>query len=108
MAPSPPGESPRRGPTTPRTLWTATGRPPAVRKPLPPRQASGAFSTTSTRAPTSRAESAAHMAALPPPTTMTSCAAGTAALPDDLADLNLRLDVRVVRDVAHDLLAVLA
>src|SRR5207249_610965 len=30
------------------------------------------------------------------------------ALPDDLADLDLRLDVRVVRDVAHDLLAVLA
>src|SRR2546427_260857 len=30
------------------------------------------------------------------------------ALPDDLADLDLRLDVRVIRDVAHDLLAVLA
>src|SRR5207245_5783288 len=30
------------------------------------------------------------------------------ALTDDLADLDLRLDVRVVRDVGHDLLAVLA
>ena len=47
-------------------------KPPAVKNELPPRQASGAFSTSSTRAPCSRAERAAHMAALPPPTTMTS------------------------------------
>ncbi len=46
--------------------------PPAVKKPLPPRQASGAFSSTRTRAPVSRADRAAHMAALPPPTTTTS------------------------------------
>jgi len=50
----------------------ANRKPPAVKKPLPPRQASGAFSSTRTRAPCSRAESAAHMAALPPPTTTTS------------------------------------
>src|SRR5262249_40991652 len=42
--------------------------------PLPPRHASGAFSSTRTRAPCSRADSAAHMAAFPPPTTTTSWA----------------------------------
>ena len=50
----------------------AKRKPPAVKNPLPPRQASGAFSSTSVRAPASRADSAAHMAALPPPTTTTS------------------------------------
>ena len=50
----------------------AKRKPPAVKKPLPPRQASGAFSSTSTRAPCSWADSAAHIAALPPPTTITS------------------------------------
>src|SRR5262249_5282028 len=50
----------------------AKRKPPAVKKPLPPRHASGAFSSTSTRAPCSCADSAAHIAALPPPTTMTS------------------------------------
>jgi hypothetical protein len=50
----------------------AKRKPPAVKKPLPPRHASGAFSSTSTFAPASRAESAAHIAALPPPTTTTS------------------------------------
>ena len=50
----------------------AKRKPPAVKKPLPPRHASGAFSSTITRAPASRADSAAHIAALPPPTTTTS------------------------------------
>src|SRR5580765_7778924 len=52
--------------------WTAKRKPPPVKKPLPPRQASGAFSSTSTRAPCSWADRAAHIPALPPPTTMTS------------------------------------
>ena len=47
-------------------------KPPAVKKPFPPRQASGAFSRTRTRDPVSRADRAAHIAALPPPTTTTS------------------------------------
>ena len=50
----------------------AKRKPPAVKKPLPPRQASGAFSSTSTRAPCSWADRAAHIPALPPPTTITS------------------------------------
>ena len=50
----------------------AKRKPPAVKNPLPPRQASGAFSSTSTRAPCSCADRAAHIAALPPPTTITS------------------------------------
>src|SRR3981081_1476387 len=45
---------------------------PAVKRELPPASASGARSRTSTRSADSRAESAAHKAALPPPTTMTS------------------------------------
>src|SRR6266446_3809217 len=67
--------SSERSPTISHTsskLLNAKRKPPAVKKPLPPRQASGAFSTTSTRAPCSRADRAAHMAALPPPTTITS------------------------------------
>src|SRR5262245_43355172 len=69
--------SSERSPTISQTsskLLNAKRNPPAVKNELPPRQASGAFSTTSTRAPCSRADSAAHMAALPPPTTMTSYA----------------------------------
>src|SRR5262249_22951820 len=64
-----------RSPTSSHTsskLLNAKRKPPAVKNPLPPRHASGAFSTTSVRAPSSRAESAAHIAALPPPTTITS------------------------------------
>src|SRR6266699_3039017 len=45
---------------------------PAVKRELPPASASGARSRTSTRCTDSRAESAAHRAALPPPTTITS------------------------------------
>src|SRR5437773_6508099 len=45
---------------------------PAVKRELPPASASGARSRTSTRRADSRAESAAHRAALPPPTTITS------------------------------------
>src|SRR6266581_4085540 len=45
---------------------------PAVKRELPPASASGARSRTSTRSADSRAESAAHRAALPPPTTITS------------------------------------
>src|SRR6266581_1599798 len=85
----------------------AKRNPPAVKKPLPPRHSSGAFSRTSTRAPCPRAESAAHIAALPPPTTTTSYA-DALTLAHDLADLDLRSDVRVVRDVGHQLLAVSA
>src|SRR6266568_4690703 len=47
-------------------------RRPAVKRELPPASASGARSRTSTRCTDSRAESAAHRAALPPPTTITS------------------------------------
>src|ERR671930_1539430 len=97
-----------RSPTSPyswSTVLKAKRKPPAVKNELPPRQASGAFSSTRTRAPCSRAESAAHSAALPPPTTMTSYAR-VVMLGHDLADLDLGLDVRVVRDVGHDLLAV--
>src|SRR5262249_30245582 len=84
----------------------AKRKPPAVKNPLPPRHSSGAFSSTSTRAPCSRADSAAHMAALPPPTTTTSNAfAGALTLGHDLADLDLRR-VRVVRNVGEQLLAV--
>src|SRR5204862_3185889 len=90
-------------------LLNAKRKPPAVKKPLPPRQASGAFSSTRTRAPASRAESAAHMAALPPPTTMTSYAVELIrSSADDLADLDLRRDVGVVRDVVDQRLAVSA
>ena len=67
--------SSERSPTISQTsskLLNAKRKPPAVKNPLPPRHASGAFSTTSVLAPASRAESAAHMAALPPPTTITS------------------------------------
>src|SRR5262245_18807654 len=85
----------------------AKRKPPAVKNPLPPRHSSGAFSSTSTRAPCSRAESAAHMAALPPPTTTTSKAfACVLTLGHDLADLDLRRDVRVVGNVGEELLAV--
>src|SRR5216684_4957320 len=45
---------------------------PAVKRELPPASASGARSRTRTRCADSRAESAAHKAALPPPTTITS------------------------------------
>src|SRR3989475_7907041 len=45
---------------------------PAVKRELPPASASGARLRTSTRCADSRAESAAHRAALPPPTTITS------------------------------------
>src|SRR5437762_10685438 len=45
---------------------------PAVKRELPPASASGARSRTSTRCTDSRAESAAHRAALPLPTTITS------------------------------------
>src|SRR3989442_10152985 len=90
-------------------LLKATRKPPAVKKPLPPRHVSGAFSSTRTRAPCSRAESAAHIAALPPPTTITSYAlAAICPSAHDLADLDLRLDVRVVRNVVDELLAVRA
>src|ERR1700682_2180370 len=58
----------------------AKRKPPAVKKPLPPRQASGAFSSTSTRAPCSWADRAAHIPALPPPTTITSYGSLMAAL----------------------------
>src|SRR3954469_25233558 len=44
----------------------------SVNAELPPRASRGARSRTSTLAPCSAAETAAHMAALPPPTTMTS------------------------------------
>src|SRR5947208_8590786 len=47
-------------------------RSPAVKRELPPASSSGARSRTSTRCADSRAESAAHRAALPPPTTITS------------------------------------
>src|ERR1700704_5996174 len=47
-------------------------RSPAVKRELPPASVSGARSRTSTRCADSRAESAAHRAALPPPTTITS------------------------------------
>src|SRR2546425_13353072 len=78
----------------------AKRNPPAVKKPLPPRHSSGAFSSTSTRGPCSRAESAAHIAALPPPTTTTSDAdAPTSA--HDLADLRLRGGGGVRRDARH-------
>src|SRR5262245_53007916 len=60
----------------------ANRNPPAVKKPLPPRQASGAFSSTRTRAPCSCADSAAQSAALPPPTTITSYRSGMASLSD--------------------------
>src|SRR5262245_13272129 len=86
-------------------LLNAKRKPPAVKKPLPPRHASGAFSRTSTRAPCSRAESAAHIAALPPPTTMTSGAA-VAMSEHDLADLHLRRDVGEIGDVGEELGAV--
>src|SRR6266853_1423073 len=56
---------------------------PAVKRELPPASASGARSSTSTRLADSRAESAAHRAALPPPTTTTSQSAIGAALRGD-------------------------
>src|SRR3546814_20554749 len=46
--------------------------PPAVKRVLPPRSASGARSRTSTCAPFCAAAIAAHIAALPAPTTITS------------------------------------
>src|SRR4051812_39702701 len=52
-------------------LWTKR-KPPAVKVELPPRSSSLAFSSTSTLAPCSFAERAAHSAALPAPTTITS------------------------------------
>src|SRR5215472_8687605 len=67
--------SSERSPTSAHTsskLLKAKRKPPAVKKPLPPRHASGAFSSTTARAPCSWADSAAHIAALPPPTTITS------------------------------------
>src|SRR6266851_7386399 len=45
---------------------------PAVKREFPPASSCGARSRTSTRSADSRAESAAHRAALPPPTTITS------------------------------------
>ena len=45
---------------------------PAVKRLLPPDSSSGAASSMSTEAPSSRAASAAQYAALPAPTTMTS------------------------------------
>src|SRR5258708_20840565 len=56
---------------------------PAVERELPRAWASGARSSTSTRRADSRAESAAHRAALPPPTTTTSQSAIGAALRGD-------------------------
>src|SRR6266704_1796875 len=56
---------------------------PAVKRELPPASASGARSRTSTRRADSRAESAAHRAALPPPTTITSQSAIGVALRGD-------------------------
>src|SRR5581483_3979494 len=50
---------------------------PAVKRLLPPASSSGARSNTSTDTPCSRADSAAHRAALPPPTTTTSAEAGS-------------------------------
>ena len=50
----------------------AKRKPPAVKYELPPFSSSGAFSSTSTRAPPSCAEIAAVSAALPAPTTTTS------------------------------------
>src|SRR2546425_7401269 len=58
-------------------------RSPAVKRELPPASASGARSRTSTRCADSRAESAAHRAALPPPTTITSQSAIGVALCGD-------------------------
>jgi hypothetical protein len=63
------GKMSRRRSSSP---WWAKRNPPAVKKELPPRWDSGAFSTTSTEAPASRAASAAHSAALPVPATTTS------------------------------------
>src|SRR6516162_2817192 len=45
---------------------------PPVNAELPPRQCCGATSSISTRAPPSRADNAAQVAALPAPTTITS------------------------------------
>src|SRR5688500_7530836 len=59
---------------------------PAVKRELPPASSSGARSRTSTLSANSRAESAAHSAALPPPTTTTSYA------------ISIRLDVRLDDD----------
>src|SRR5574341_1043169 len=88
-------------------LLKANRKPPAVKKPFPPRHASGAFSSTSTRAPCSRAESAAQRAALPPPITMTSYAWATGTpSAHDLADLDLWRDVGEVGHVGEQLLAV--
>src|SRR5579871_1900367 len=52
--------------------WWTMRNPPPVNAELPPRRSSGARSSSSTRAPLSRADSAAHSAALPPPITITS------------------------------------
>src|SRR6266704_305917 len=56
---------------------------PAVKRELPPASVSGARSSTTTRSADSRAESAAHRAALPPPTTITSHSAVGIALRGD-------------------------
>src|SRR5687767_1361339 len=50
---------------------------PAVKRLLPPASSSGARSSTSTDAPCSAADNAAHKAALPPPTITTSAEAGS-------------------------------
>src|SRR2546426_7313107 len=101
------GRSPTRSHNSSKLL-KANRKPPAVKKPLPPRHASGAFSTTSTRAPASRGEGGAHGGVAAPDHDDVVHGGHSPALPADLADLDLRLGVRVVRDVAHDLLAVLA
>src|SRR5205814_3519730 len=97
---------------------------PAVKRELPPASASGARSRTSTRSADSRAESAAHRAALPPPTTMTSrsavgialrgCANRRPGFPEYLAQyerqdaavlvvvhLDRRVDAQQQRDFLH-------
>src|SRR6266700_6014925 len=97
---------------------------PAVKRELPPASASGARSRTSTRRADSRAESAAHRAALPPPTTITSQSAIGVALRGDanrgprfsqyfaqhewqdaavlvVVDLDRRVDAQQQRDFLH-------
>src|SRR3990172_6298446 len=69
-------------------LLNANRKPPAVKKPFPPRHASGAFSSTRMRAPCSRAASAAHIPALPPPTTITSYAVAISGLLHVVVDIH--------------------
>ena len=65
------GSSASSSRTSSRPPW-AMRIAPAVNAELPPDQARSAFSSTSTRAPRSRAACAAHRPALPAPATMTS------------------------------------